>query len=319
MKFWSKIPVLFFRYIEKFLLEHVLKTLNSLHGWQKNEYLEQRQIWINLKHRMGTIWKETERLEQQIQVLKLQLMPHAKRPLNSLVNGSSILREDANFTNEAAPYLQAANYIPSESCSKFYEETFKNHRDGVIWDRMIKTMPELTDKAETFDRMKEQADLEMSEVGLLAKLPHFRGSKRFELDKIEKEKPELPPKPDIAKKLLAIASEPVKKAERPEIPKKPDLAKKPEVPKKPIVQPPTTSKSAPKRRRSSSISEQPEDKRKKTDVDEDEFEVLEEQSFEPKTATKNDPPNNDKDLGYVVLDGQTSMAKIPRIGTFYFW
>ena len=70
--------------------------------------------WVELKARMGTIWKETEKLEQQIQVLKLQLMTHSKRPLNSLIDGSRIRREDADFINESAPYLQAANYIPSE-------------------------------------------------------------------------------------------------------------------------------------------------------------------------------------------------------------
>ena len=187
---------------------------------------------------------------------------------------------------------------------------------------MMKQMPELVDKAVAFDRLKAQVTAELSNEGLLGKRANFRGSKRFEkkVDRKEAEKPEIPPKPKISEEnvleLINTVLKPRSKADRPETSKKSESAK-PEVPKKPVkVQIP--SKSAPKRRRSSSISEQPEDKRKKVDFDEEEFEVLDEKNFETKTATENEPPKREEDLEYVVLDSQTSTVKIPRIGTFYF-
>ena len=60
-------------------------------------------------------------MEQELQVLELELKPHSERPLNGLINGVRIMREDADFENEMAPFLQVAAYIPQVDFSSVFE------------------------------------------------------------------------------------------------------------------------------------------------------------------------------------------------------
>ena len=63
-------------------------------------------------------------MEQELQVLELELKPHSDRPLNGLINGLRIMREDADFENEMAPFLQVAAYIPQVKISKLIFRVF---------------------------------------------------------------------------------------------------------------------------------------------------------------------------------------------------